>query len=54
MMAPASSSPIRLHNDTLPPNRAIAADALAAMPPPLAMCSSARSFVGVGGNSEIL
>ena len=32
MAWPAASSPIRLHNSALPPNRAIATAALAAMP----------------------
>ena len=53
MRAPALSAPVRLHSSTVPPRRAIAAAALAAMPPPLSMCSSERTLVGVSGNASM-
>ena len=53
MALPALSSPIRLHSSALPPSRAMATAALAAMPPPASICSSARTLVGCGGNASM-
>ncbi len=53
MRWPALSPPVRLHSSTLPPRRAMVAAALAAMPPPLSICSSERTLVGSGGNASM-